>query len=206
MRITHRWVETSPIDGLPVEMRRAEFATQGEQVRFLRELVKQYRGLHTISALARDVTFRQMNAPLKNKAAQAVAVADWVQQMVSYVNEGDETFQTPLATLRFRWGDCDDFTTLIASLLESMGIPVELVAIGWPEPQRLFGSPITARWVAVLPRMMFRHIFPRAVVPVDGGRVVRVPLDATLDAPVSWLTDPIELARSRGVTPTTLVL
>jgi transglutaminase-like putative cysteine protease len=202
---SHKWVARSPIDGLPVTMRRAQFDSQAEQIGFLRKLVTAYRSTHTISALARDIVFRQASCPPKKKGAHALAVAGWVQRNVTYVNEGEETFQTPLATLRFGYGDCDDLTTLIASLVESLGIPCELVALGWAERERLFGRPVAAGWANVLPTATYRHIFPRAVIS-SAGQVLRVPLDATLDQPVEWRTDPVALAASRGVKPTTLVL
>jgi Transglutaminase-like superfamily len=186
-------------------MRRAQFGSQAEQVGFLRQLVTAYRSLHTITALARDIVFRQHNCLPKRKLCHALAIGTWVQQNITYVNEGEETFQTPLATLRFRYGDCDCTTTLTASLLESIGIPCELVAVAWADPVRLFGRPVRGPWGKVFGRESFRHIFPRALVP-DGGRIRRVPLDATLDHPIEMLTDPVALAAARGVRPRTLVL
>lgn len=193
------------MDGKPVLMRRAEFSGQAEQVAFLRELVQAYRSLHTITALARDIVFRIYNCPPKRKLLHAVALADWVQKNITYVNEGEETFQTPLATLRFGYGDCDCMTTLLASLLEAVGIPCELVAVAWADPVRLFGRPVRGPWGRVFGASSFRHIFPRAVVAA-GGQTRRVPLDPTLDQPVGRLTNPVTLAAARGVRPTTLVL
>ena len=195
----------SLFDGQPVVMRRAEFDSQQEQVAFLRQMVSAYRSTHTISSLARDIVFRQYQCRPKRRLAHAVALAHWVQQHITYVNEGEETFQTPLATLRQGYGDCDDLTTLIASLVESLGIPCELVAVAWAEPSPLFGRKVAAGWTKVFSEERYRHIFPRAVIS-GGGRVRRVPLDATLDQPVQLMTNPVLMAAARGVKPRTLVL
>ncbi len=205
MEWSDKWVARSPVDGQPVVMRRGQFGTQADQVAFLRQLVTAYRSLHTITALARDIVFRQYNCQPKKRLTHAVALGTWVQQNITYVNEGEETFQTPLATLRFGYGDCDCMTVLIASLAESIGIPCELVAVAWAEPLALFGRRSSGAWVTVFGPSTFRHIFPRALVRA-GGKMRRVSLDATLDQPVEWLTNPVLLAAARGVRPRTLVL
>ncbi len=202
---SHKWVARSPIDGAPVVMRRAQFATQADQVAFLRQLVGAYRSVHTITALARDIVFRQYHCRPKAKLSHAVSIARWVQQNITYVNEGEETFQTPLATLRFGYGDCDCISVLIASLCESIGIPCQLVAVAWADPLPLFGRRSVGAWLKVFGPETFRHIFACALVGA-GGKTRRVPLDATLDQPVERLTNPVLLAAARGVRPRTLVL
>lgn len=165
-------------DGAEVVQSHVRFGSQAEQVQFLRSMVDTYRELPAIRARARDIVFRQRGCLPKHMADQAIALASWVQDNVTYVNEMPEVFQTPAHTLYCRYGDCDDFTTLICSLLESIGIQSELVALEWD------GA--------------FRHIFPVACVPGRGGRTVRLPLDATLSQPVTDLPDPIKIARAKG--------
>lgn len=191
------WRAADPLDGRKVTIRRKSFATQAEQVKYLRQMVAAYRGTQGIRSLARDVVFRVLQLPPKRRAAHAVGIASWVQGRITYVNEGDETFQTPIETLRSGYGDCDDFSTLIAALCESLGVPTELVALEWGGTRLPFGF-----WVGG----QFRHIFPRAIVPGPDGRPLRLPLDATLDQPVEALTDPVLIAVRRGVRPRTLVL
>jgi transglutaminase superfamily protein len=201
-----RWRARSPIDGMPVSIGRAQFGSQAEQVAFLRQLVEGYKSTYTIAQLARDIVFRQRQCPPKKKACHALAIASWVQDNITYVNEGEETFQTPLHTLRVGYGDCDDFTTLIGAFLESLGIPVELVAVGWAGDELPFGQKASGPWRTLFAQESFRHIFPRARISGPQG-TRRLPLDATLSAPVSALTDPIELAKSMGVSsPRVLVL
>jgi Transglutaminase-like superfamily len=194
------WRGPSPLDGAPVEVERREFSNQAEQVKYLRDMIETYKGTYTIHALARDIVFRQSNCRPKAKLCHAIALATWVQQNITYCNEGIETFQTPLHTLRLKYGDCDDFSTLIGALVESVGVPVELVSLAWAAPTR------TTPYGQVVNKMSFRHIFPRAIVPGPKGETIRVPLDATLDQPVEWISDPILIAYERGLKPSTLVL
>jgi transglutaminase-like putative cysteine protease len=162
------------LGGDEVSQRVLRVRSQPDQIRFLRQMVNQYRQLYAIRARARDIVFRQWVNPPKDKASQAIACARWVQDNITYVEEMPEVFQTPTHTIATGYGDCDDFVTLTGSLIESIGIESELVGMHY--------------------RGEYRHIFCRAVMP-NG---VRIPLDATLNAPVEHLTNPIALAQDRG--------
>lgn len=157
------------------------FNSQEEQIAFLRKMVDRYKGNDLIAEKARHIVFDESHCPPKDKLCHVTAIARWVQKNVIYVNEGVETFQSPVRTLTYRRGDCDDFTTLIASLIESIGIPSQLVGVEWK------GS--------------MRHIFPRALI--DGKRV---PLDATLNEDVGLYTNPIDISIARGDQPKVLAL
>lgn len=68
----------------------------------------------------------------KNWVGQIKAVHAWVRDNVQYVRDinGVETLATPVQTLEYMQGDCDDQATLVASLLETIGHPTRFVAIG----------------------------------------------------------------------------
>lgn len=178
--------EDEPPAAGQVKVRRLRVASQPDQVAFLRAMVDRYRANQLVREKAVDIVFREAKCAPKAKACHALAIGGWVQRNVTYVNEGIETFQTPVRTLTWRYGDCDDFTTLVCSLLESIGIRSELVALSW--------------------RGQFRHIFPRAVVAGAGGKLVRIPLDATLRQPIAELTNPVAMAIRRGDHPEVLAL
>lgn len=168
-------------------LRRMAFRNQAEQVMYLRRLVNHYTANQLIREKAHQIVFDEFECASKDKLCHALAIGTWVQENVTYVNEGFETFQTPVRTLTYRLGDCDDFTTLICSMLESIGIRSELVALEW--------------------RGQYRHIFPRALIPRPGGAtVLHLPLDATLNQPIRRATDPVLIAVRRGDNPRTLVL
>jgi hypothetical protein len=143
---------------------------------FLRKGIYQYRHDPRVRRAAMDA-IRENGAPEKNKLAQAVAIATWVKHHCYYIHEPDEVFQTPTALLRERAGDCDDFTWLQCSMMESVGIPskMNLVRIGG----------------------LWKHIYPSMVVARE-GRVVNVPLDATLEVSPAEFPRPDQIAREQG--------
>lgn len=166
------------VAGDEVSTRRARFRSQPDQIRWLRQLVDEYRTSAAIRARARDIVFRQRLCRPKDQLCHALAIGGWVQEHITYVAELPETFQTPAATVALGYGDCDDHASLVASLLESIGIESRLLALRWAG--------------------MYRHIFAGACVPAGRGQLW-VPLDTTLDRPIAWRTNPLALARERGL-------
>jgi transglutaminase-like putative cysteine protease len=158
---------------------------QREQVLYLRTVVNAARAETEIRELARDIVFRQAGLAARQPLAHAIALARWVQTNITYVNELPEVFQTPLATLDTRYGDCDDQAVLLASLLESIGIPAYLVSIGWGAP----------------PAPELEHIY--VVADVAGpGETYLVPLDSTLRTDIRQRQrDPLAEVQARGYVP-----
>jgi len=177
-----RGLASSDVTGATVSERKVRFGSQPEQIVWLRGMVNQYRELYVIRARARDIAFRQRQCPPRDQTCQALALAGWVQDTITYVAEMPETFQTPTTTIAEGYGDCDDFSTTICALCESIGIVTELVGMEWGSGNDRF----------------YRHIFPRALV-TQGGRLYRVPLDATLTESLDGTQDPIRIALARGV-------
>jgi hypothetical protein len=161
---------------------RLTFPNQAAQVVWLRRMVDHYRGEPLLRAKAHQIVFELARCQPRDRLCHCIAIARWVQDNITYVNEGIETFQSPVETLTSRYGDCDDFTTLIASLVESIGIPCQLVALEWDGE--------------------YRHIFPRAVLSGlgPGGTPLELPLDATLTGgPVGApLQNPLLILAKRG--------
>jgi transglutaminase-like putative cysteine protease len=155
---------------------------QRAQVLYLRQQVNAGRAEPEIRELARDIVFRQAGLAERQPFAHALALARWVQTNITYVNELPEVFQTPLATLDTRYGDCDDQAVLLASLLESVGIPAFLFSIGWSEP----------------PAPELEHIY--VVADVGGpGQMDLVPLDTTLRTDIRQRQrDPMAEVQARG--------
>ena len=49
------------------------------------------------------------------------AIFEWVKENIEFRGEHAETIQTPLITLQLGAGDCDDHSTLLAAMYESIG-------------------------------------------------------------------------------------
>lgn len=189
MLIIGRAQHETGLQGDEVVQTPVTFSTQEEQIAFLRRVVEQYCGDHRIVSRARDIVFRQRCCAPKDKRCQALALASWVQQNITYVEEIPERFQSPTSTVSQAYGDCDDFVQLLASLLQAVGIEAELVAMQWTEDDGTY----------------YRHIFTRAVF-VEDGQEVRLPLDATMSRPVTDLVDPIQVAIESGRLPLKLLV
>lgn len=83
-------------------------------------------------------TVRQIfnSVPAKNRTAEAVAIQQYVKQAIRYTMdvEGVEVLQTPLDTLEYRHGDCDDQALLVATLLLSAGYQPRYVVFAFDGP------------------------------------------------------------------------
>lgn len=52
---------------------------------------------------------------------EITSIFEWVKRNIEFRGEYSETLQTPLVTLQLGAGDCDDHTTLLAAMYESLG-------------------------------------------------------------------------------------
>ena len=102
-------------------------------VRLMRRFVQQYKRVHAIreEALSLVGGLRQ-----KDWFGEVNAIFTWVRDHIRYVRDihGVETVQTPLVTMELGTGDCDDKSTLLATLLETIGHPTRFVAVGFSAP------------------------------------------------------------------------
>lgn len=183
-RKVETWSELSRT-GRQVRTTRLDFESIPAQLQYLRQMIDVYRGTTWAREHALEI-LREKNTPDRNKAAMAVDIAEAVQERVAYINERPERFQTPPNTWETRAGDCDDHTTLIGTLLEAVGIPVQVV-----------GMKVDGSW---------KHVFPRALIQIPGGKSLPMPLDTTLrDTPVRRMVNPILRAREKGMRVETMV-
>lgn len=71
--------------------------------------------------------------PGKDYLSEMLAITRWVEHNVAYRKDVQdiETVQHPAVVLESRAGDCDDMSSLIASLLLSIGHRVAFVTVGF---------------------------------------------------------------------------
>ena len=84
------------------------------------------------------------NAAPRDYMAEAKKIFDYVKRNVKFVRDirGMETVQTPAVTLfKLKAGDCDDFTTLIGTLLTSIGHRIRIKVVSTVRPRRRSGKP-----------------------------------------------------------------
>jgi transglutaminase-like putative cysteine protease len=71
--------------------------------------------------------------PQYDRMGEVKALHAFVRDSIRYTNDpaGVELLQTPKATLEIGTGDCDDKSTLLAALLQSIDRPARFVAVGF---------------------------------------------------------------------------
>lgn len=122
-----------------------------ETLNYMRRFVDQYKTHPVIRELALKLT-RGINQ--KAYSEEAGALCAFVRDRIRYTRDinGVETVQTPLKTLEYGAGDCDDKATLLAALLESIGFETRFHAMGF-KPQDvshvLLECDINGTWVAL---------------------------------------------------------
>ena len=96
----------------------------------MRRLVREYKVNPMVLSTARSIV---NGIVAKDHAGEAQALQQFVRSHVRYTQDvlDVETLQTPVATLKLRHGDCDDQATLLAALLNAVGIPARFVAVGF---------------------------------------------------------------------------
>lgn len=96
----------------------------------MRRLVREYRTNPRMIETARGIV---ASIPGKAFEAEAAALQNFVRSNIRYTLDvyDVETIQTPLVTLDIRQGDCDDQSTLLATLLNAIGLEARFVAVGF---------------------------------------------------------------------------
>lgn len=152
-------VDSSRLLGLPAGETGVKF-TVGKMREFTREGKKQPR----IICWARSIV---LPIEEKNWTAEVAAIFEFVQREIRYVRDvtDTETLQTPEQTLIQGCGDCDDQSTLLATLLEAIGHRTAFEAVAFKP-----GYP-----------KIYSHVFVRTKL----GRCW-VALDATEQRPMGW--------------------
>lgn len=132
-----------------------------ETLKLMRDLVRAGKSRPTIRDRAVNVT---MYIPRSAWVRKTQALWSWVKTNVRYVPDinGVETLHWPEQTMSQGFGDCDDQATLMAALLESIGIPTRLVAVGFTPG-------------------VFQHVYAEALLGDSW-----VPLETTEDKPFGW--------------------
>lgn len=110
----------------------------------------------------------------KDYACEVRALHGFVRDSIRYVQDinGVETVQEPRKTLEYGAGDCDDKSTLLAAMLESIGHPSRFMAIGF-EPG------------------IFSHVYVETRIGANW-----IPLETTEPVEAGWEPDP-QMIRAR---------
>lgn len=138
------------------------------------QFVKTYKKAPPVRELA---LFLTKNIAQKDWRGEISAIHEFVKNDIRYVKDinGIETVQSPVQTLRLGAGDCDDKTVLAAALLEAIGHPTRLKAVGF------------------IPNN-FNHVFPETKI---GNKWVSV--ETTEPVQLGWIPPGLKAVMIRHV-------
>lgn len=100
-----------------------------DTLKIMAQLARQYK----VNPLLRQTAARAViNCPPKDDLCEAATLQDFVRSNIRYTGDvfETETVQTPDYTLQEGYGDCDDQSVLLATLLMAIGIPAAYCAVG----------------------------------------------------------------------------
>lgn len=122
---------------------------------------------------------KKYNVPERNDLALARAVQKYSQDHIKFFRERPERFASPLRTIAWGFGDCDDKSVFIASVLRSFRIPVRLKFIRFYSKEQI---------------KMVSHVYPQAKI---NGKWI------ALESVHKWDIgdDPEERAKMKGIKP-----
>lgn len=117
----------------------------------MRDFVEQYKVAPLVRETALHLT---RNLPQKDFAGEMRVLFNFVQNHIRYVKDihDIETVQTPVKTLEYNAGDCDDKATLLAALLQSLGHETRFYAVGFSPgniAHVLIECNINGQWIAL---------------------------------------------------------
>lgn len=122
-----------------------------ETLGYMRGFVETYKTHPRIRELALQLT---RGISQKAYSEEVRALSDFVKNRIRYTRDvnGVETVQTPLKTLEYGAGDCDDKATLLAAMLESIGFETRFHAMGF-KPRDithvLLECEVNGKWIAL---------------------------------------------------------
>ena len=137
-----------------------------ETLVLMRQLVQRYKK----DSMIRDTALSLIQGlPQRDWTGEVRALFEYVRDRIRYARDVNrvETLQTPPVTMEVEAGDCDDKSTLLASLLESVGHPSRFVAVGYKAP----GA--------------YSHVYVESKIGENW-----VSLDPTADKPFGWSPRP----------------
>ena len=132
-------------------------------LKMMAKIVRDYSTNLAIRNYANDLTMR---CPNQDYSGEAECLFLFVRDKIRYLQDvnGVETLQTPDVTLHNQSGDCDDKSTLLASMLESIGHCARFIAVGFERANT------------------FEHVFVETLVGRDW-----IALETTVNgAPMGW--------------------
>lgn len=117
----------------PIKWQTRDVRDYKTQRKMLWDIINKYTGNPILVDFAAKI-IRELNIPERDNLALARGFQQYVQHNIKFFREYPERFASPLRTIQWGIGDCDDKTILLASLLRSFRLPVRLKFIRFIHP------------------------------------------------------------------------
>lgn len=119
----------------PIKWRVEDLKNNKAQREGLWKVVEQYTGHPVLMDWAAEL-IRTRDVPERDNRALARAIQQYAQQHIKFFRENPERFVSPMTTIRWGIGDCDDKTILIAAFLRSFRVPVRAKFLRFRMPNK----------------------------------------------------------------------
>lgn len=118
-----------------------------------------------VQSLAVKIVERTLLGGERSYFAEWQALHDWSRSHIDFVPQrpGRDHFQEAPETIRLEKGDCEDFTILLGSMANHLGLPYKLRV----------ASPDKVRWLHIYLMGGYPPGHPRSWIPVDASAKTR---------------------------------
>jgi hypothetical protein len=157
-----------------------------EQNRRLWGMVDKYTGHPLLLDFLADL-IRAYNVPGRDPIALVKAIQDYSATEIKFFRERPERFQSPMRTIIWGFGDCDDKAILVGAAVRTFRVPVRLAILRLALPRLGENGKADPR----LPPVKVGHVYPEAWMD-DAW----IPLESV--RPYPWGHDPSLIAAQRG--------
>lgn len=154
-----------------------------QQIKLFWSIVDKFTGQPALVDFAAQI-IRDNNVNEKDVTELARFVQQYVQREIKFFRERPERWQSPMRTLQWGIGDCDDQALLVATTLRSFRVPVRFKFVRFLAPSK------SGRAVRK------SHVYAQAKLPID-GKPQWVSLETV--KPVEMGFDAADMMKAQGI-------
>lgn len=127
-------IDISDIPENEIKWQTRDVKNYSQQRQLLWKLIDKYTGNPELINIASKI-IRELNIPERDNLALVKGFQKFVQQNIKFFRERPERWASPVRTIQWGIGDCDDKTIVLATLLRSFRLPVRLKFIRFISPK-----------------------------------------------------------------------
>lgn len=162
----------------PVKWHYRDIKTRPELLRALWGVIQEYSGNPLLLDFLTGL-IDAYNVPARDPIALARAIQVYSAEHIKFFRERPERFVSPLRTIVWGLGDCDDKTILVASSLRTFRIPVRLVDLLLRSKGQYYGHVyneafLSGAWVPLESVRLYPWGHNPALIAKERGLLVKI--------------------------------